>query len=444
MLGRIRDVGYAIWWWGVRRWNGLRDLLGRTDLPDLKEFVYIDEDALISLLASTTGGITQQRTTTKRKQISSSITSSLGPLGSSVGSQEEKASEAVRKYVVQSNFKEFYDMWSDEVTLTNSPSSPPKPVAAAADQDEFNSFVPELEAARKSKLGRGDLVELRATLGSAQIYDYLQVMDAFEEMIESFSTEEELRHQLRLQNISSEKVAMVVDLMDILMAGLIPVECTLSNYGVATENPDVIVDKEWAEKQGIAYSECSAVGYIDEDNLWQDPTQVLFEKEEFEIYARLEDPVPSQEWNPLKLVDVVHSILPELGDELSTLQEGFDSPKPIAATQDPDEFEDELTQYLEWVTESNGLQISSQSKENVVESLDSYTLPITLGEKKEVFQDAESKLADELEAEVDVSSEERANHLGGIWSPESDEVKVDGAKSDAEFYLATNFIAIYW
>uniref|UniRef100_UPI0015EF90F2 DUF6414 family protein n=1 Tax=Halorhabdus salina TaxID=2750670 RepID=UPI0015EF90F2 len=78
----------------------------------------MEEDAVVSLLASTTGGITEQQTTGQKKRISSSITGNLGAgpasVKSSIGAAKEESSEVVRQYVIESNFKELYDMRKDE------------------------------------------------------------------------------------------------------------------------------------------------------------------------------------------------------------------------------------------------------------------------------------------------------------------------------------------
>ncbi|WP_458186284.1 DUF6414 family protein [Haladaptatus sp. NG-WS-4] len=443
MFQWIRNGVYAVWWWVLRRWNGLKGLFGFSSLPELREFVYIDEEALISLLASTTGGITQQRTTTQRERISSSIKGSLGPLTSSIGSESEKATQAVRKYVVQSNFKEFYDMRSGDLTITDNPADPPGVYVAAADSDEVREVAPNLDASRTTELARGELLELDVTLGSSKIYDYFKVFGAFEQIIDSFSTEEEMRQQLREQNVSSEKVAMIIDLMDTLMAGQIPVECRISNYAVVEDHQDVLVQKEWAEENDIEYTECKAVGFIDEKNLWQDPTQVLFEEDEFTIYGRVDNPVPASEWNPLKLVDVVQNVLPGLGDELEGLQSNLEDAEISNRYTSDGEFEEELERYLDWVADENGKTLSEGTKATVIESITPSTDTISRGAKKDLFASAEQKLSEVADEEMGVSAERRAEYLGKEWQSEQSALIDTEGQSD-EKYLMTNFVAIYW
>lgn len=444
MLGRIRHGVYTVWWWILRRWNGLRGWLGLTNLPELREFVYIDEIALISLLASSTGGITQQRTTTQRERISSSIKGSLGPLGSSIGGEQEKATQAVRKYVIQSNFKEFYDMRVNDLAISDDPENPPRVYAAAAESTQIREVAPDLDSSRTAELTRGKLFELDVTLGSSRIYDYFKVFDAFEEIVNSFSTETEVRQHLRRQNVSSEKIAMVIELMDTLMAGLIPVECTISNYGVAKDNQEVLVEKDWADANDIEYRECRAVGFIEEENLWQDPTEVLFEEDEFTIYGRIDDPVPSPDWNPLKLVDVVQSILPELGEELEDLQSDFKDAEHSSIYNGTQSFEDELENYLGWIAEEQGTTLSDESKVVVIESIGPVPNPLPPSAKKELFESAERTLSEEVGEDIEISAEQRAEYLSNVWQREQSAIEHEKGGQSDENYLMTNFVAIYW
>jgi len=237
---------------------------------------------------------------------------------------------------------------------------------------------------------------------------------------------------------------MIIDFMDTLMAGLVPIECTISNYGVAQDNQEVLVHKEWADTNDIEYEECRAVGFIDEDNLWQDPTEVLFERDEFTIYGRIDDPIPSTEWNPLKLVDVVQSILPELGNELGNLQTDLEDPESSSTNHGDQSVEDELENYLGWVAEEQGTTLSDESKEAVIESVGPVLNPLPLSAKKDLFESAERILSEEVDEDMEVSAEQRAEYLSQVWQPrQSGEENEKGDQAD-ENYLTTNFVAIYW
>lgn len=444
MLPQIQRILYAIWWWIVRRWNGLKGWFGFTSLPELREFVYLDEDALISLLASTTGGITQQRTTTQREQISASIEGSLGPLGSSVGSKEERSTQAVRRYVIQSNFKEFYEMRVDDLSISDDPNNPPKICLAAADTDQIEEIAPQLDTSRYAELDRGNLFELDVSLESSEIYNYFKVFGAFEEMIESFSTNQEIRQQLRRQNVSSEEIAMVIDLMDTLMAGLIPIECTISNYGIVKDNRDILVEKNWAKKNDIQYKECKAVGFIDEENLWQDPTQVLFEENNFTIYGRIEDPVPSSEWNPLKLADVVGSVLPKIGNDLEGLQSSINNKESKSEYNSNQSFEDNLGNYIEWIAEQQDISLTDEIEQTIIDSLDYSTDTVPPSRQKELFIAAEEELSDEVGSNIEILADHRANYISQIWQSNQSGMNPEGGNQFEGSYIKVNLLSIYW
>jgi len=93
-LSFIVDIALAILRQPLRLLDWVKAKLGYVnDLP-LREFVYLDETSVISLIASTTGGITEQKSTVKRRQISGSIKGGLGDktssLGATVGATKEK------------------------------------------------------------------------------------------------------------------------------------------------------------------------------------------------------------------------------------------------------------------------------------------------------------------------------------------------------------------
>ena len=85
-----------------------------------REFIYLDEVSVVSLLASLHGEIKQSVTDKLTQTEESSLTSSVsgGPkvgafsLQSKVGSTRSSAREVVRRAVIQSNFR---DLWRSDV-----------------------------------------------------------------------------------------------------------------------------------------------------------------------------------------------------------------------------------------------------------------------------------------------------------------------------------------
>jgi hypothetical protein len=446
MTKRIRTIGQGVYWWLVRRNNNLKERLGFSSYPDLKEFVYLDEAALISLLSSTTGGITQQQTTSQKQRISSSITGSLGPIGASVGGEEVQSTETVQKYVIQSNFKELYEIRKKNLAISDHAELQPNVDAIAVEDTDFE-FLQQEYSPETQTISRGRLIEVDATLRSSEIYEYFQVFDAFEDIVESFSTEEEFQQQLREEGVSTDEIAMILDLMDILMAGLVPIECKFSNYAVCGDNNNVIVNKEWASGRDVESEDLYLSGFIDEENLWQEPSRVLFSENEFTVYARLDSPSPGKDWSPLKLVDILNSVFPDAAQEIENLPSSFSDPD--SSGNDSSDFENTVREYLETLESQADGTFPDGAVDDTIGSLEDPIVVDSYGEKEDTLQEAEEALENQL-PDHDLDHylqniprkrseflEEQSNEAGDLGRPPN-------TQEDDKIYLETNFIAIYW
>lgn len=447
MTNRLRRFGQGIYWWVVRRKNNILERLGFSSYPDLKEFVYLDQTALISLLSSTTGGITQQKTTSQKQRISSSITGSLGPIGASLGGEEEKSKETVQKYVIQSNFKELYEIRKKNLALSDHADLQPNADAVAID-DTDTEFLQQEYSPDIQTVSRGRLIELDATLKSSDIYEYFQVFDAFEDIVESFSTEEEFQQQLREQGISTDEIAMILELMEILMAGLVPIECEVSNYGVCSEDNNIIVNKKWARERDLEPEDLYLSGFIDEDNLWQEPSRVLFSENEFTVYGRLDSPTPNKDWSPLKLVDILSSVFPDAAQEVENLPSVFD--EPDASDTKENNFEDTVREYLETLEAQANGTFPDGTIDEVIDSLETPIVADSFEKEEETLQEAEEVLRSEVLDEdiseyLDDIPRRRSEYLEGRPNESSNLSELSTSDDGAnKIFLETNFIAIYW
>lgn len=440
----------------IRFKNWVWEKLGWTSLPPLREFVYMEEDAVISLLASTTGGITEQQTTGQKKRISSSITGNLGTdqagIKSNVGASKEESSEVVRQYVIESNFKELYDMRKDELVISdNSELDNDNPSVVSEGDREVDLSVP---ASDMGELERGNLVEVDVELGSAEVFDYYRVIQAFDDIFETISSSAELREQLDTEDLSSEEIEMLIDLMEILMADLIPIVGTAKNYGVA-EDSETVVEKEWADEEGVDYEELEVVGFVDEDNLWLDPTRVLFDKAEFTVFARVDDPEVQGEWMPMKLLDVVDEVVPGIGDDIKNLPEAFSDVDEgqgqsldLSEGQAPvqSSLRKDLEEYIEVLEDEFDLSIPEDSLDDIIsgiiESRDDIR-GLGIDNRLEALRELEESLIGR-DFDISVDDDLRRELVTRVWEREEVDLDDSDQSDDEGYYLEANFVAIYW
>lgn len=301
------------------------------------------------------------------------------------------------------------------------------------------------------QLERGSLVELDVELESAEVYEYYRVIQAFDDIFQTISSESELREELRAQELSSEEISMVIELMEILMADLVPIVGTVQNYGVA-ENSEVVVEKGWAEENGVDFEELKIAGFVDEDNLWLDPTRVLFDRNEFTVYSRVDSPRIQDEWMPMKLLDIVETVFPGVAEDIQNLPDAFDETKPseegalnVLEGQTPigSSVEEDVIEYLDMLDDEFGLDVDEDVKEGVVEAVLDGSNGVGVDERMGVLREVEAELA-ERDFEFSVDDAGRADLVSALWSREDVELGSSSLNDETENHLEMDFVAIYW
>ena len=97
-------------------WLGRLSGRSRTaiDQATRREFVYLDEVSVYSLLASHKSGVADTFTESDTASLTTDVGGSLGAAGTGVnvgfGSHQTQSSQVVRKATVQSHFRELYEI----------------------------------------------------------------------------------------------------------------------------------------------------------------------------------------------------------------------------------------------------------------------------------------------------------------------------------------------
>ena len=231
------------------------------------------------------------------------------------------------------------------------------------------------------------------------------------------------------------------------MAGLIPIECKVSNYGVCGDNNDVIINKEWASRRDVESEDFYLAGFIDEDNLWQEPSRVLFSENEFTVYARLDSPSPGKDWSRLKLVDILNSVFPDAAQEIENLPSSFSDSD--SSGNDSSDFEDTVREYLETLESQADGTFPDGAIDDTIGSLEDPIVVDSYGEKEDTLQEAEEALENQLpDHDLDHYLQNIPRKRSEFLEEQSNEARDLGrlptSQEDDKIYLETNFIAIYW
>ena len=419
------------------RWIKMK--LGFVDLPPLREFVYLDESSLISLLASTTGGITDQQSTRQRKRISGSITGILPGNQGDIGATKEKTSEIVRQYVIQSNFTEFYELRKGDLKLS--------------DQIKSNSAIPlqgtrttELDGfeVSDSELKRGDMIELEVELGSHDLYKIYKAVDLLGEIIESLPDDSDPISEIESEEFSGGNVSDIIELIGKFLIGLVPIEGEVENYGVVKSDSQAYIgEKSVLEKQDIEYDSFSIVGSVKESAMWQDTTRFLFDENEYTAYCRIDDPQLEEDWMPLKLMDVVDGIEEGASESIQQLPNEFDLDDDSGSSNTVEKgrkiVNSDIKIYLSYISDLDDDTIN-QVANDISSRVETDNLQT---EDREQFMRL-SEEAIEQEEQLDIDEVNKVRIIGNVITENDVDTQSGTDDTETDWYLKVDFVSIYW
>jgi hypothetical protein len=284
------------WRWPWYRSPGLPDKTAPRH--PLREFVYLDEVSVYSLLASRSGPVPTDFTDTESESLQDEIsgTLSLGVPGtkSEVRGRSETAtsssSQIVRKSSAQARFKQFLE----------------------AEQIDFVfSAAPEASAAyNPTAIQRGNLFEMQVELDADETFQISTTIAS-----------------LFVDRAEVEQVLAFNRILERLLVGLVPIKAKAVDYVVVQHDgaPRII---QRSTLDSLPLAACAAeplyvVGFTQQDLFWKDLRTVLFGHHRYVLTGRLAVSDIQTQWSPVKLAEVLRSFLPELADQLDEVGRGF-------------------------------------------------------------------------------------------------------------------------
>ena len=201
----------------------------------LREFVYLDEVSVYSLLASKLGPIATEFTATETATLASEVSGSLGvgaggtkaSLGSKMQSSEVQGSQVLRKSIVQTTFKELYEL---ETPLLQLPTNLAPPRVDSPPGSKLAERLAELDdpwVLEVGQLARGGLVELEVELEAEPIYKNSAIIATMMELMQETPELEEIISLGERSQLES-----FARILERLLAGLVPVRANAVDYCV--------------------------------------------------------------------------------------------------------------------------------------------------------------------------------------------------------------------
>lgn len=440
----------------------------------LREFVYLDDVSVHSILASRTGGIATQFT---ENQGASTTNEAGRSMGIGIGATkvtantksrrvEAKNSEVLSKAVIQTSFKELYELERDSLAMrVLDKDAEPESVLV-------HDFKQILEQSQKKgpwlldakNLCRGNLIEVELALEADPIFHMVSV---FATVMDLFEHNE---HLLGYDAASQlPQVASLVRVLEGLLAGLVPVRGRLVEYKSAKiGDQDILIHQKLVDQLTVddlpALRPAYVVGVAERNLFWKDIRRVLFSGAEYTAFCRVATTGLARTWHPVKVANVLGGIVPnfdELMVNLTEMARKAIAESGTAARTNLDRDQQlgisTMLAYAESISSHHGKPLTAQMKDEITRVIPNTTDWLnSVTDRKPIFAKVTQIVEGALGAEERVDGEMRiqfrraALSAAGFATPLLSIANGVGQHEEAltvdrdVVFLDTEIVAIYW
>lgn len=423
-------------------WLALRDKFRRqkeVSQFQLREFIYLDEVSLQSLLVSLHGELTEKKSitdsTSNTRNVSGNIdTNNLAPLKLGFTAQyqsgKSSATQTETKATVQSWFRELYET--------------PNILGVQPLEDGDQDII-----VKSSALQRGTLAELQVVLATDPYFNVVTSISEFFKLSENIS---------ELNGYS--EIKWQIELLQQLLAGLIPIKAEILNYrALKTGDDTYLVHEDKVTGVSTSKIKVNLVGVTELSAYWKDIRRVLFSNQEFRVLCRISRPGLVQDWNPIKLLDLFGNVFPQkeihnVKEMLKLLSYNVDAASTAETDNDASsKMRLALEEYIKSSCKHAGGEISSDEIKGIIEEVLKGNFDEgSMGDRKVLYEKVDGELASlKIDVPPDIrvtlreSSSEKAGLSHKLFTLASSEAKKVEEKSVAEeLFIEAEIIAIYW
>lgn len=277
----------------------------------LREFVYLDEVSVYSLLGSKLGPLATEFTDTERASLKVEV--------GGTGGDTEVGSQVLRKSTVQTSFKELYELEIGSLAIRPTEQQTKLPsihnigeLIAKKEILTADGWIVDPES-----LARGRLIELEVQLESEDIFRVSSIVSVVLEIID---TNPEM-FGIDPANLAQAKAAGKV--LDKLLVGLVPVSGLAVDYNIISiEGSEWIVHRKLINEIGVDSSSVYPlyiVGVAEQSLFWKDVRRILFANARFRVLCRVAQNGIKNSWTPVKLTHILDLVKPGLGKQIDGL-----------------------------------------------------------------------------------------------------------------------------
>jgi len=427
------------------RWPWYRRQHAEASSPrhPLREFVYLDEISVYSLLASRSGPVPTHFTDTESESLQDQLTGgvSIGVPGAKSeiqgASNAEKlnSSQIVRKASAQARFKQFLEAEEKDFVFRATADTQHTPDPAGVD--------------------RGDLFEMQVELNADETFQISTTITALVEIL----TENQAQLEAYVDHEQTQQVLAYNRILERLLVGLIPIKAKAVDYVVLNgEGTRTIARRSDLDDATLASDKCEplyVVSSTQEHLWWKDIRTVLFGHQRYVLTGRLLAAAPTKTWSPVKLAEVLRSVLPSVADQLDEAGRGVGAAMRASAaspeTSKPDRWHEALVDFATRIT------TAEITAEELREILDGWNPPAALDtgeleETRKAFASAveliRTRTGDQAIDEAAIArnrSDVIVEHgLPPAPSKPEQHTAGRGKHRTKGWFLETEVIAVYW
>ncbi|MEW6144107.1 MAG: hypothetical protein AB1598_03705 [Thermodesulfobacteriota bacterium] len=383
-------------------------------------------------------------------------------IASTIGGSVEQGSQVLRKSIVQTTFKELYELEMESLVIR-----PINEQVKLPNIHNLNDLIAGMETLTTDgwvvdpeKLTRGQLLEAEVQLEAEDIFRVSEVVSAVLEIVEEDSNLFGLDPYDKLIQVKS-----INRILTKLLAGLVPVRGYVTDYGVVNINgKELIVHRRLLNQLQIAefplVRPLYVVGVAEKSLFWKDIRRVLFTQARCRVLCRVAQNGLHDSWTPVKLSHVLNSVIPGLGSQINIAGSGVLASMVTASktNQSIDRkrklMHDALVCYAILLAQHYGHSITEQDlRESNLPSEKQCNSFVSQKERREAFEGMATFLLERFKFDREpliiaqyrqVALSDAGLDFSGQPLPLVASHKVPHTLTSEERFLDSEFVAIYW
>lgn len=305
------------WKWFSRKNNDLSAGSQPKESP-LREFVYLDEVSMKSLLVSQDGALateyTDQDSIVEQAEVTGKISAAPKNIGAELSSRFQTTStlgrQTLRKSVAQSQFKDLLEL--DSVLIRFHDVGEHNALKTINDLFSHEST----SAVRIDDLARGDLIEVEVELAADPIYRFSVTMAELSDLAEKYPA---MADEPGAAEVLTQ-IGPVNRMLEQLLVGLVPIRARCTNLGlVEHEGQRYLAKTSDIKAHDLNAEMISVVGVTNLDQYWKDVRRVLFSQGTFKMLCRIARDGLHDDWSPVKGAEVLSELVPQFPGLLETV-----------------------------------------------------------------------------------------------------------------------------